>query len=160
MIKQQVTEFHRAFGQPILDTPQVPSEERVRMRLRLIAEEFVELLGASLGKPSPARSLDAWQLWNLLTSGALREYIDTAPVHVDLPEVADALGDLDYVIEGTRLEFGIDGAPIAAEIHRSNMSKLGLDGRPVLREDGKVTKGPSYSPPDIEACLRAQGWRP
>lgn len=80
-------------------------------------------------------------------------------MNVDLVEFADALADLDYVIEGTRLEFGINGAPIAAEVHRSNLSKLGPNG-PMLREDGKILKPPGWTPPDIAGELRKQGWQP
>lgn len=152
-IREQVADFHRMIGAPNNDTPQVPSDERVRLRLRLIAEEFVELLEASIGEPPVGT--DAWDLWNLLTSAAFLDYITLAPVRVDLPEFADALGDLDYVIEGTRLEFGIDGAPIAAEIHRTNMAKA--DG-PVV--DGKKRKPEGWQPPDIAGELRKQGWRP
>jgi predicted HAD superfamily Cof-like phosphohydrolase len=75
-------------------------------------------------------------------------------IRVDLPELADALADLDYVVEGARLEFGINGAPIATEVHRANMAKL--DGP--VREDGKKQKPEGWKPPDIESELRKQGW--
>jgi predicted HAD superfamily Cof-like phosphohydrolase len=147
-LRKQVGEFHNANDQPILTRPQVPSDERVRLRLRLIAEEFFELLAAA-----------GDDLGLLATSPeAFRELITCVPLKVNLPEFADALADLDYVIEGTRLEFGIDGGPIAQEVHRSNMSKLGADGLPVRREDGKILKGHLYSPPDIAGELRKQGW--
>lgn len=140
-LREQVEDFHVAFGQPILDVPTVPDTDRVMLRLRLIAEEFFELLEAC--------DVD---------HGMYYDPSRICPMsRVNLVEVADALGDLDYVIEGTRLEFGINGGPVAAEIHRSNMSKL-VDGKPLYREDGKVAKGPNYSPPDIEGELRKQGW--
>lgn len=47
-----------------------------------------------------------------------------------------------YLVYGTALEFGIDLNPCFREVHRSNMSKLGEDGRPIYRLDGKVLKGP------------------
>ncbi|MEO1476463.1 MAG: nucleoside triphosphate pyrophosphohydrolase family protein [Pseudomonadota bacterium] len=69
----------------------------------------------------------------------------------DMTEVLDALCDIQYVLDGTFLEFGLHGVKCAAfeEVHRSNMSKLGEDGRPVLRDDGKVLKGPNFTPPDL-----------
>ncbi len=67
----------------------------------------------------------------------------------DLVEVADALGDLAYVVYGAAIEYGIDLDRVIREIHRSNMTKLGEDGKPIYRSDGKVMKGPNYSPPDL-----------
>lgn len=154
-IRKQVEEFHQAMGQPVLDTPQVPGEDRLRLRLRLVAEEFFELLCGVFGDMSKQH--------NIATACHCVEWaIRDAPFRSsgpDIPDVADALADLDYVIEGMRLELGINGKPIADEVHRSNMSKLGADGKPVLREsDKKVVKGPNYSPPDIEGELLKQGW--
>lgn len=82
----------------------------------------------------------------------LQKGIDTA----DLVEIADALGDLLYVVFGTAVEYGIDMQLIVEEIHRSNMSKLGSDGLPIYREDGKVLKGPDYFKPNIAAVLASQ----
>lgn len=75
----------------------------------------------------------------------------------DIVEVFDALIDIEYLIHGTALEFGLqdymqDGFN---EVHRSNMSKLDLDGNPIYREDGKVLKGPNYSPPNLSSILEA-----
>lgn len=69
-------------------------------------------------------------------------------------EVADALGDLIYVVTGFALEAGIDLNAVIAEIQASNMTKLGEDGRVVRREDGKVLKGAGYVKPDIAAVLK------
>lgn len=74
----------------------------------------------------------------------------------DIIEVADGLADILYVTYGAAAEFGIDIDEVFAEVHRSNMSKLGKDGKPVLREDGKVLKGPNFRPPDIPAILKNQ----
>ncbi len=71
----------------------------------------------------------------------------------DLVAIADALGDLGYVIAGAALEFGIPLERVLEEIHRSNMSKLGADGKPITRADGKSLKGPNYRPPNIAAVL-------
>jgi predicted HAD superfamily Cof-like phosphohydrolase len=72
----------------------------------------------------------------------------------DIVGIADALADLLYVVYGTAVVHGIDIDQVFYEVHRSNMSKLGLDGKPVMRADGKVLKGPTYSPPDIAGVLR------
>lgn len=71
----------------------------------------------------------------------------------DLVAVADALADIVYVAYGTALSYGIDLDAVMAEVHRSNMSKLGPDGTPIHRADGKAMKGPDYTPPDIAAVL-------
>lgn len=79
----------------------------------------------------------------------LQEALDAG----DIVEVADALGDMIYVINGLAIEMGIPLDAVVREIHRSNMSKLGLDGQPIYREDGKVLKGPNYFKPDIKKVL-------
>lgn len=73
----------------------------------------------------------------------------------DLTEIADALGDQLYILCGTILKHGLQHVieDVFDEIHRSNMSKLGEDGKPIYREDGKVLKGPNYFKPDIAAIL-------
>lgn len=71
----------------------------------------------------------------------------------DLVAIADALGDLEYVVNGMALGMGIDLPAIVAEIHRSNMTKLGADGKPVYREDGKILKGPGYEKPNLLPVL-------
>ena len=71
----------------------------------------------------------------------------------DLVGVADALSDILYVTYGAGHAFGIDLDRCFAEVQRSNMSKLGEDGKPIYREDGKVMKGPNYSEPDLKNIL-------
>lgn len=71
----------------------------------------------------------------------------------DLVGIADALADIVYVVYGTALTYGIDLDAVLREVHRSNMSKLDSDGKPVLRADGKVLKSDRYSPPDIASVL-------
>jgi len=66
-----------------------------------------------------------------------------------LLEVADALTDILYVVYGAGHAFGIDLDDCFNEVHRSNMTKLGEDGRPLYRDDGKVMKGPNYEEPDL-----------
>jgi predicted HAD superfamily Cof-like phosphohydrolase len=72
----------------------------------------------------------------------------------DLVGVADALADIVYVAYGTAHVYGIDLDAVLDEVHSSNMTKLGADGRPIRRADGKVLKGPGYRPPNIAAVLR------
>jgi predicted HAD superfamily Cof-like phosphohydrolase len=82
------------------------------------------------------------------------EYLDAA-LRGDLVEVADALGDILYILCGTLLKHGLEDKihEVFREIQRSNMSKLGADGAPIYREDGKVLKSERYSPPDIATIL-------
>lgn len=98
-------------------------EARVQMRLALLEEEVAELRAAAQAG--------------------------------DMVEVLDALCDIQYVLDGTFLEFGLHKLKdrAMAEVHASNMSKLGADGRPVLREDGKVLKGPFFRRPDLTRIL-------
>jgi predicted HAD superfamily Cof-like phosphohydrolase len=83
-----------------------------------------------------------------------KEYLEAAQGD-DLVEVADALGDMLYILCGTILEHGMQYKieEVFEEIQRSNMSKLGKDGKPLYREDGKVLKGPDYFKPDIRGIL-------
>ena len=66
-----------------------------------------------------------------------------------LLEIADALTDILYVVYGAGHTFGIDLDECYNEVHRSNMTKLGEDGRPMYRPDGKVMKGPNYEEPNL-----------
>lgn len=83
------------------------------------------------------------------------EYLE-AVQNNDLVEIADALGDMLYILCGTILEHGLQHKieDVFNEIQRSNMSKLGEDGKPIYREDGKVMKGPNYFKPNIESILK------
>ena len=82
------------------------------------------------------------------------EYLEAAN-RGDLVEVADALGDMLYILCGTILKHGLQDkiAEVFEEIQRSNMSKLDADGKPIYREDGKVLKSDRYFRPDIAAIL-------
>ena len=68
----------------------------------------------------------------------------------DIKEVADALTDILYVTYGAGHAFGIDLDKCFDEVQRSNMSKLGVDGKPIYNEKGKVMKGPNYFEPDLK----------
>ena len=83
------------------------------------------------------------------------EYLEAANTN-DLVEVADALGDMLYILCGTIIEHGMQHKieEVFNEIQRSNMSKLGADGKPIYREDGKVLKGPNYQEPNLSDLVR------
>jgi predicted HAD superfamily Cof-like phosphohydrolase len=80
----------------------------------------------------------------------------TASEKGDLISIADALADIVYVVYGTALTYGIDLNSVLREVHRSNMSKLTSDGKPLIRDDGKVLKSERYFPPDIASVLGLQ----
>lgn len=118
---EQVLEFHMAFDVPVLPAPQFPSEDRRKLRYRILKEEFYEYVAA--------------------------ENED------NFEEVADALGDMAYIIAGTALEYGIPLDRVLDAIHAANMAKLGPDGKPIKRADGKVIKPEGWQPPNIAAAL-------
>lgn len=119
-----VEKFHDTFGIPNEYTPKATiSNDLIDLRFKLMAEEN-------------------------------EEYLEAAK-NGDLVEVADALGDMMYILCGTILSHGMQHKieEVFEEIQRSNMSKLGEDGKPIYREDGKVLKGPNYFRPDIAKIL-------
>ncbi|MGK4568622.1 hypothetical protein [Flavobacterium sp. 3HN19-14] len=83
------------------------------------------------------------------------EYLEAAQNN-DLVEIADALGDMMYILCGTIIEHGLQDIieVVFDEIQRSNMSKLGADGKPIYREDGKVMKGQGYFKPDFSKIIK------
>ena len=102
---------------------------------------------------------DLGEAKNLLRFNLMKEeneeYLEAANTN-DLVEVADALGDMLYILAGTIIEHGMQYKIVEVfdEIQRSNMSKLGEDGHPIFREDGKVLKGPNYFKPNIGSILK------
>jgi predicted HAD superfamily Cof-like phosphohydrolase len=93
------------------------------------------------------------QLRVALLEEEVAEFV-TASADKDLIAIADALADIVYVAYGTALTYGIDLNAVLHEVHRSNMSKLGRDGKPILRNDGKVVKSERYFRPDIASILQ------
>jgi len=119
-----VEEFHNAFGLGVSEIMQADlGEAKNMLRFNLMDEEN-------------------------------KEYLEAA-ANNDMIEVADALGDMLYILCGTILEHGMQYKieDVFNEIQRSNMSKLGADGKPIYREDGKVLKGPNYFKPNIQDIL-------
>lgn len=120
-----VRQFHDSFGIENRNAPAGElAEATVRLRHRLMAEETEEYLEAALNG--------------------------------DAVEIADALGDQLYILCGTILSHGMQHIieDVFMEIQSSNMSKLGADGQPIYREDGKVMKGPNYFKPNIASILQ------
>lgn len=78
----------------------------------------------------------------------------------DMVETADGIGDILYVTLGMAVELGIDMDRVFAKIQESNMAKLGPDGKPITREDGKTLKPDGWQPPTeaIEHELLSMGW--
>jgi predicted HAD superfamily Cof-like phosphohydrolase len=151
-LREQVKAFHDACGietggTTTQVTPRVPDDATVRLRLRMITEEYFELLDAA-----GARYVTA-------ARDQIHMSIDrlAAASNVNLPEFVDALGDIDYLVEGTRLAFGVDGDPIAEAIQASNMAKC-VDGKVLRNAHGKIAKPEGWTPPDIAGELRKQGW--
>lgn len=124
--------------------------------------EHVERFHDTFGIPneySPIASIskDLIDLRFKLMDEENKEYLEAAKAG-DLVEVADALGDMLYILCGTILSHGMQHKieEVYDEIQRSNMSKLGEDGKPIYREDGKVLKGPGYFKPNIKAILERE----
>jgi len=121
---EAVKAFHTAFKLGYLDSPKADlGKDKNLLRYKLMREENEEYLEAANND--------------------------------DLVEVADALGDMLYILCGTIIEHGLQHKieEVFEEIQRSNMSKLGEDGEPIYRDDGKVLKGPNYFKPNIEGIL-------
>ena len=122
---EKVKEFQTAFGQPVASELTDLTIKRATFRDKILREEVLELAFALIDKN-----------------------------HV---EVADAITDCIYILLGTAIEVGITGEQLEqcfAEVHRSNMSKLDDNGKPVLREDGKITKGANYSAPNLKPIIK------
>ena len=121
----QVKAFTEAVGQPVGEDISKPSNaELIEFRMELISEEFGEALDEY--RTDPAR-----------------------PHSVDPVALTKELADLLYVTIGMAVTFGLPLCEVFERVHQSNMSKLGEDGKPIYREDGKVMKGPNYQPPQL-----------
>lgn len=156
--------FHHAMGIPSPTAPFVPTVTARERRLRLILEEFLELVEAMgfrlvhVGETNGGHASDEVALLHVEAS------------RYDVVETADALGDLNVVVNGTSAEFGIPQEAVDYEIYCSNMTKLGPDGKPIINgvtqgyregEDGykpdapvgKILKPAGFVPANIPAVL-------
>lgn len=114
--------------------------------------EFHTVYGALISSKLTSPTDDIKKLRIALLAEEFKEYTDAEYAN-DMVEVADALGDMVYIIYGTALSYGIDLDAVLSEIHRSNMSKLDIDGSVLVREDGKILKGPLYFKPEIAKII-------
>jgi predicted HAD superfamily Cof-like phosphohydrolase len=118
-------------------------------------EKFHTAFGQENGKWPRNLSANEYELRHRLMSEENDEYLDACDEN-SLVEIADALGDQLYILCGTILKHGMQHIieDVFEEIQASNMSKLGEDGLPILREDKKILKGPNYFKPDIAKFIK------
>jgi predicted HAD superfamily Cof-like phosphohydrolase len=117
--------------------------------------EFHEIFQAHIGTLGEFPPPDRMALRESLMREELKEFLDEYEAGDYLKAVKE-LGDLIYVVMGTAVELGLDGDDITNLVHQSNLTKLGEDGKPIFREDGKVMKGPNYrkvTPEMVKAWL-------
>ena len=117
-----------------------------------LVEDFMEAMGQDVNVV-PTFPEDEIQRLRLDLIEEELDELHYAIDNKDMVEIADALGDLLYVVYGAGHAFGIDLDECFKEIHASNMSKLGPDGKPIKREDGKVLKPDTFFPPDLKTIL-------
>ena len=115
-------------------------------------KNFMEIYGQEVKTKSSFPNEKIIQLRYDLIKEELDE-LSLAIKEKDIIEVADALTDLLYVVYGAGHAFGIDLDKCFAEVQRSNLSKLDIDGKPIFNENGKVVKGPNYSKPNLKQFL-------
>lgn len=137
-----VRQFHEHFAVPVADDAPSVDRDRVHLRMALVAEEFAELVTAVYGSGAGEAATDGFTRAAAADDGAR-----------DTVAAADALADLVYVLYGMAQECGIPLPAVLAEVHAANLSKLGPDGRALLREDGKVLKAAGYRAPDVAGVL-------
>lgn len=149
----KVLAFHALYKVPIANkTDEVishMSDERITLRLNLLIEEVNELLRDGFGinaKIDYSTTDGKFHGNNLLQAVKSSKYRNVV-------EVADALGDISYVVDGFAIEAGLNLDDVIGEIHASNMTKIGEDGSPIYRADNKVLKGPFFTEPNIEQVL-------
>lgn len=148
---EQVGEFHKAFSHPVETKPTEPDAKTVRLRMRLILEEFIEFVEANVDEEKQSAQAILYPLKDAFNN---IESLEEADIKVDTVEVADALTDINYVTYGAGHCYGINLDATMQEVQRSNMSKLGADGKPIIDEHGKIQKGPDYFKPDLAKLLK------
>ena len=116
------------------------------------AGDFMEAFGQEVLDKPTLPDFNLSELRIDLIQEELQELIDALDAK-DIVEIADALTDILYVTYGAGHSFGIDLDECFLEVHRSNMTKLGEDGRPLYRPDGKVMQGPNYETPQLAKII-------
>jgi predicted HAD superfamily Cof-like phosphohydrolase len=147
----RIAQFHNAMG--ILSAKRLvkPTPDRSLLRARLLVEEVVELLHA-MGAKDPESLID--KLMDSKNDPTIKiEAGDEFTDEVDMPGCAHELADVVVVALGTADSMGIKLSPCFDEIMDSNMTKLGPDGKPLRRSDGKLEKGPNYRKPNLTQHL-------
>jgi len=152
---EMIQEFHEVFGHPVNYRPSTDVSPRVlRLRINLILEELGEVIGA-MGGDSENNRLSIVQSKVLGVSDILMTEVDDDAFNdLDLANLAKEITDLLVVVNGLAVVMGIDADRCMDYVHTSNMSKLGEDGRPIYRDDGKIMKGPDYKKPNMKRALR------
>ena len=115
-------------------------------------KEFMEAFGQEV-KESPELADHKTAMLRLKLILEEYEELDAADADGDLVSIADALSDILYVVYGAAHAYGIPIDECFDEVHNSNMSKLGADGKPIFRADGKVLKGPDFYEPNLKGIL-------
>ncbi len=148
-----VEQFHIAFGLNVAGGPYLPKTESDAAKDMDLIVRQMERMGEEL-KRLAARHGGLLFLRLQLCQEELAE-LGRAMADDDIVEVLDALCDMRYVADGTAISLGLHGVFINAfsEVHNSNMSKLGRDGRPIISPAGRVEKGPDYFTPRLERFL-------
>ena len=141
-----IAELHKAFDHPCNSSIIEPKDERAALRLNLVVEEFGELISAHGLMTEP----EVYMPLQSFVKG-LQEYRINVE---DMEETADAIGDLIVVLVGMALEYGIPLDRVWEDIHKSNMAKVGPNGKVRRRGDGKVLKPDGWTPPNMEESIR------
>lgn len=150
--ERMVREFHAVVVEQYHpDRPTIPPDGVVRFRLRLVAEEFLELLRAVDHQPNES----PWTRKLAIAEAHLYDYIGNVPLKVDLAALTDATVDMDYVNEGLRQTFGVRSKGVWLSVQAANLAKR---GGPRRESDGKRLKPVGWTPPDIAGELKKQGW--
>ncbi len=119
--------------------------------------EFHDAFGLVKSRATGFPTNDVRELRIKLLKEEWEEYLEGEDNN-DLVEIADALADIVYICYGTAVSYGIPLDEVFSEVHRSNMSKLDDNGKPIYREDGKVMKSSRYTPPDVRGILGRYGY--
>jgi predicted HAD superfamily Cof-like phosphohydrolase len=154
---KQVGEFMSTFDQEVNEKFTSPDLDTIKLRLELILEEFIELFEGTTKSENP--SVIATKATLMAASKGIGE-LQSEDILLNHIEIADALSDIEYVTLGAGHTFGVNLDATFDEVQSSNMSKLGADGKPIYREDGKVMKGPNYRKPDLAKVLYQVGCIP